>query len=89
MLNCINSVLTVAEIEDKINTIDNVLSCSVVRFNTKRPSIRVFFKPELEKAERYNILKKVKGVVSEYGLTDSNNKHVGWSKVGFELFYER
>lgn len=89
MLSCINSVLTVAEIEEKISTINNVLSCSVTGFNTKRPSVRIFFAPELERSERYNILKKVKEIMFEYGLADADNTDVGWGKVGFEVFYRR
>ena len=87
MLKHIDGALVISEVEERISKIENVLSCGVVGFFTKQPSVRIFFEPELEQAEKYNILNKVKEVVSEYGLVD--NIETNWCSVGFEIVYSR
>lgn len=87
MIKHITNALSILEAEEKINNIENVLSCGLVGFNTKTPSVRIFFNPELEQEKKYQILSQVKEVMGEYGLCD--NEETRWCSVGFEVLYSR
>ena len=87
MIKHIANALSILEAEEKINNIENVLSCGLIGFNTKTPSVRIFFNPKLEQEKKYQILSQVKEVMREYGLGD--NEETRWCSVGFEVLYSR
>lgn len=87
MMKHMNNALRISEIEEKISKVENVLSCCLVGFNTKKPSVRVFFEKELEQGYKYKILDDVKAIMIECGLGD--NKETRWCTVGFEILYTR
>lgn len=87
MIKHIANALSISEVEDKIEKIENVLSCGLVGFNTKTPSVRIFFEPTLKQEKKYQILNQVKEFMSEYGLGD--NEETRWCSVGFEVMYSR
>lgn len=87
MMKHIANALSISEVEDKIKKIENVLSCGLAGFNTKTPSVRIFFEPTLEQEKKYQILSQVKEVMREYGLGD--NEETRWCSVGFEVMYSR